>query len=92
MNTIVFEHVRISELPAAWRSKLSAKSFTNSTQVTVRIEEEAPTKLQKPPKAAATNPIFGMWRDKQDAADVAAYARELRAPRLNADGTRRKRS
>ena len=84
MNAIVIEHVPVSELPPAWRAKLAESAHAH---VTVRIEEEA--------QAAATaeefvtdDPAFGIWRDREDMADVAAYMRKLRAPRYNRDGSR----
>ena len=100
MNAIVFEHVPVAELPLAWREKLT------SAQVTVRIEEEAPVSAQdtEAPGAAqvaaafANDPLFGMWRDREDMADVAAYVRRIREPRFteprfteprfNGDGSR----
>ncbi len=81
MNTIVIEHVALSELPAAWRTHLPAAS---NARVTVRIEEEA---AEQP--ALANNPLYGMWQDREEVADVAAYARRLRAPRYKLDGSRR---
>lgn len=76
MNTVVIEHVALNELPASWRARLPTAS---NMRVTVRIEEE----LESEPASAAANdnPLFGMWRDREDMADVAAYARQLRAPR-----------
>jgi hypothetical protein len=72
MNAIVIEHVKVSELPELWRAKLTA---TRDAQVTVRIEEETPTTVD-------TGSAFGMWRDRNDLADVAGYVRRLRAPRF----------
>ncbi|MGH8700214.1 MAG: hypothetical protein ACREVR_03430 [Burkholderiales bacterium] len=88
MNAIVFEHVKVEELPEAWRAKL-AKPL--GARVTVRIEEEAShqesvatdIKTDKPIK----DPAFGIWRDREDMADVEAYLRKIRAPRYNRDGT-----
>lgn len=85
MNTVVIEHVSLNELPAAWRGRLPVAPGAG---VTVRIEEEAEPANEQAP--LADNPLFGMWQDRDDIADVEAYARELRAPRLNLDGTRRK--
>lgn len=34
------------------------------------------------------DPAFGIWRDREEAADVEALARRLRAPRYRRDGTR----
>lgn len=95
MNAVVFEHVSLSELPAAWRDKLPKAGFARKSHVTVRIEqEEAPgtpaDTAQADLQAVMANPMFGMWRDREDMADVDAYVRAIRAPRLNADGTRRK--
>ena len=46
--------------------------------MTVRIEEEAD---QAAAKEEVENPLFAMWRDHADMADVEAYVRKLRAPR-----------
>ncbi len=85
MNAIVIEHVPVTELPEAWRARLAQST---SETVTVRIEEEA----QKPPLAlgefVTDDPAFGIWRDREDMPDVAAYLRSLRAPRYNRDGSR----
>lgn len=83
MATVVIEHVALNELPAAWRARLPVAP---NARVTVRIEEEADEQGQA---ALADNPLFGMWQDRDEAADVAAYARRLRAPRYNVDGSRR---
>lgn len=80
MNTVIIEHVALNELPAAWRARLSG-AF--KTRVTVRIEEE--TEQDVPAVALADNPLFGLWQDRDDTADVAAYARQLRAPRYALD-------
>ncbi len=83
MNPVIFEHVPVAELPQKWREKLS--SAGNAT-VTVRIEEDA----QAGPAEAFTtdDPAFGIWRDREDMADVAAYMRKIRQPRYNRDGSR----
>jgi hypothetical protein len=63
MNAVVFEHVPVADLPEKWRSKLAK---AGDALVTVRIEEE--------PQAAedfAHDPLFGLWRDREDMADVA---------------------
>lgn len=83
MNTVVIEHVALNELPAAWRARLPVAP---NTRVTVRIEEEAAE--QETQTALADNPLFGMWQDREETADVAAYAHRLRAPRYNPDGSR----
>lgn len=73
MNALVIEHVKISELPEAWRAKLP---IAENACVTVRIEEET-TSVE-----AEENLLFGMWRDREDLADVEAYLGKLRAPRF----------
>jgi hypothetical protein len=78
MNAVVFEHVPLSELPAAWRVKLPQML---SNQVRVSIEEDSQ------PTAFETNdPAFGIWRDREDMADVQAHVRKLREPRYERDG------
>ena len=77
MNEVVFEHVPVAELPEKWRAKLAK---ADDALVTVRIEEEA---QGQPAKEFITDdPLFGMWRDREDMADVAGYVRKLRAPRF----------
>ena len=67
MNAIVIEHVRVEELPAAWRARLAAESDADGTarvtvRVTVRIEAESGGEAQAA-AALADDPLFGMWRD-----------------------------
>lgn len=78
MNTIVLEHVSISELPDAWRAKI-AQSFNQ--RVTVRIEEEMPVESTVAQTTPA-NPLFGLWRNREDMDDVTAYLRQQRAARF----------
>jgi hypothetical protein len=84
MNAVVFEHVPVAELPEKWRARLSQ---AGSATVTVRIEEE--TQAAPAEEFATDDPLFGMWRDREDMADVAGYVRKLRASRFNDDGSRR---
>ena len=84
MNAIVIEHVPVAELPSAWRAKLAQSP---NARVTVRIEEEPQSDV--PAEEFETNdPAFGIWRDRQDMPDVAAYVRKLREPRYSRDGSR----
>lgn len=89
MGAVVIEHVKVGDLPEAWRERVAKPS---DTRVTVRIEEE--TARQKTGatrlKAGRTieDPAFGMWRDRDDIVDVDAYLRKVRAPRYGRDGTR----
>ena len=84
MNTIVIEHVPVAELPPAWRERLASIS---EARVTVRIEAEGdPIEAQAEDKFA-NDPLFGMWRDRDDMADVAGYIRTIRAPRFSAESS-----
>ena len=85
MNAIVIEHVPVAELPLAWRAKLAKAA---GATVTVRIEEEA--QAAQAEEFVTDDPLFGMWRDREDMVDVAGYVRSIRASRFNDDGTRRK--
>ena len=83
MNAIVFEHVPVAELPEKWRVRLAK---ADDALVTVRIEEEA---LSAPAEEFTTDdPAFGIWRDREDLSDVAAYVRKIRQPRFNRSGSR----
>ncbi len=85
MNAIVIEHVPVGDLPLAWRAKLAQSA--NMT-VTVRIEEEDQTAVAAAEAFVTDDPAFGIWRDREDVADVEAYVRRIRAPRFNRDGSR----
>jgi hypothetical protein len=71
MNAVVFEHVKVTELPEGWRSKLAMPA---DAHVTVRIEAEA----AQATAAFSDDPLFGMWRDREDMADVAGLALQPR--------------
>lgn len=89
MSAVVLEHVPVSELPQAWRDKLGHEmTDVINTHVTVRIEAEPADPAQAPDTEFANDPLFGMWRDREDMADVAKYIRAIRAPRFNSDGSR----
>jgi hypothetical protein len=87
MNAIVFEHVKVEELPQAWRVNFAVGA---NARVTVRIEEEDAAQPTTQGDAGYTtdDPAFGVWRDSQDIDDVAAYVQRIRAPRFNRDGSR----
>ena len=85
MNAVVIEHVSVSELPEAWRNKLSIPA---DAHVTVRIEDEATAQQTPTETSAGQDLLFGMWRDREDMADVEGYVRKLRAPRYHHDGSR----
>lgn len=84
MNAVVFEHVKVAELPEAWRNKLAIPA---DAHVTVRIEDEAAGQAGTEAEAG-DDLLFGMWRDREDMTDVEGYVRKLRAPRYNRDGSR----
>jgi hypothetical protein len=86
MNAVVFEHVPVAELPQKWREKLAVAGKAGSATVTVRIEEEAQAAPAE--EFVTDDPAFGIWRDREDMADVAAYVRKIREPRYNRDGSR----
>jgi hypothetical protein len=89
MNSIVIEHVKVEELPKVWRAKLAQ---TANAWVTVRIEEEQVQAGEPTEEFVTDDPLFGMWRDRDDMADVAGYVRSIRASRFNDDGTQRARN
>ena len=75
MNAVVFEHVPVATLPPEWRAKLAEAP---GATVTVRIE----TEVQESADVYADDSLFGMWRDREDMADVAGYVRGIRADRF----------
>lgn len=77
MDAIVIEHVPVAELPAVWREKLAQ----SAAHVTVRIEEEIQTAVPISEAFITDDPAFGIWRDREDMADVQAHVRHLRGPR-----------
>lgn len=72
MHAIVIEHVRVGDLPKAWRNQLPT---SEDTTVTIRIEEETPVSLNG-------DPLFGMWRDREDMANIDGYVRQIRTSRF----------
>ncbi len=85
MNAVTIEHVNVADLPETWRAKLPAP---RATRVTVRIEEEGVAQIASDEADSAIDLLFGMWRDRDDMADVEGYVRKIRAPRYNPDGSR----
>ena len=82
---IVIEHVPVAELPSDWRARLAQSP---GAHVTVRIEEEAVQTSIPNEEFVTDDPLFGMWRDREDMADVASYVRHIRAPRFDRNGSR----
>lgn len=85
MNAIVIEHVKVSELPEAWRSRLTQ---VPGAIVTVRIEAEGQG-VAPIADLSSDDLLFGMWRDRQDMLNVPDYIRLIRASRFNQDDTQR---
>lgn len=85
MSAVIIEHVNVADLPETWRAKLPA---SRAEHVTVRIEEENASQATAMETNAAVDLLFGMWRDREDMADVEGYLRKLRAARYNPDGSR----
>jgi hypothetical protein len=69
---IVLDDVKASELPKAWRRRVKAKA---DERLTVTIARR-PGKTRRKPNAT-----FGMWADRVDVPDPAAYVRALRRTR-----------
>ena len=85
MTAIVVEHVPVAELPAARRAQLTQAS---GATVTVRIEQDAQNAAPRQ-SFETDDPAFGIWRDHDDTADVAAFVRKLRQPRYDRRGSRK---
>jgi hypothetical protein len=84
MTTLVIEHLEASELPAQWAQRLNARP---GQTVTVHIETDA-TAAQNSMTFVTDDPAFGIWRNRDDSAEVAAFAQRLRTPRYAPDGSR----
>jgi hypothetical protein len=75
VSTLIIEHCKINELPPQWAQRLNASA---DQTVTVRIETES---TGNEATFVTNDPAFGIWRDREDTADVNQYLRALRAPR-----------
>ena len=85
MSTLVIEHFKASDLPQQWAHRLKVQP---EQTVTVRIETEAAQHTPHRPEPFITeDPAFGMWRVREEMADVPAYLRHLRAPRYAPDSS-----
>lgn len=85
MSTLVIEHFKASELPQQWAQRL--KVLPEQT-VTVRIETETTQTTQIPESFVTDDPAWGIWRYRENMADVPAFVRQLRAARYSPDWTR----
>ena len=77
-TTVVIEGVVASELPEAWRQRVKAKGNDVLTVTIAKCKMETAAKTAKKP-----NSTFGMWADRNDVNDPAAYVRALRQTRTN---------
>ena len=71
------------ELPEATAQAARAAGLLTS-QALERLLNEALQRTQQTTEFA-DDPLFGMWRDRQDMADADAYIRRIRASRFNRD-------
>ena len=79
MEKFVLKKVKASELPMRWAESLKAKrGHTFTVTITPESRQRSKVTQTKP------NPLFGIWADREDIGDVAAYVRALRAPRYAA--------
>jgi predicted RNA-binding protein associated with RNAse of E/G family len=78
MSTVEFELTDELFQAATALGLLTSEAFAKRIQDAIAVH-----KLEQ-------NPASGMWRDREDMKDVAAYIRSIRAPRFNRDGSRRK--
>jgi hypothetical protein len=72
--------------PSCRRSGRAKLAQSASATVTVRIEGEVQGQVAEP--FVTDDPAFGIWRDREDMADVAGHVRKLRQPRYGRDGSR----
>ncbi len=77
-TTVVIEGVVASELPEAWRQRVRAKGDEVLTVTIAKRKTQTAAKTATKPNAT-----FGMWADRDDVKDPAAYVRALRQTRAN---------
>lgn len=86
MSTLIIEHLAASELPPQWAQRMKIRK---GQKVTVRIETEPETtgvEISEP--FVTDDPAFGIWRDRDDGADVDTFLHRLRSSRYGRDGSR----
>ena len=81
-TTVIIEGVVASELPAAWRRRVKAKGNEVLTVTIAKRKTEIAAKTPKKPNAT-----FGMWTDRADVSDPAAYVRAIRQTRASSRRT-----
>ena len=77
-TTVVIDGVVASELPKAWRQRVKAKANEVLTVTIAKRKIDTAAKTAKKPNAT-----FGMWADRADVNDPAAYVRALRKTRAS---------
>lgn len=70
------------ELPEA-TAQAAREAGLLTSQALERLLNEALRRRQA--AELADDPLFGMWRDREDMTDVEAYIRRIRASRFNRD-------
>jgi hypothetical protein len=75
-TTVVIKRVVASELPETWRRRINAKDNELLTVTIAKCRTETAAKTATKPNAT-----FGMWADRADVNDPAAYVRALRQSR-----------
>lgn len=81
---VVIENVKATELPREWADRLNAPA---DARFVVRIEPMQTDQAQAAEDetaadSSASRPAFGIWRDREDLAEVERYLRTLRSPRF----------
>jgi len=76
MNAVVIEHVKVAD----YRSLAATRSPSPAMHTCGAHEKKSLCRLRTKPMLATTS-LFGMWRDREDMADVDGYNRKLRRRR-----------
>jgi hypothetical protein len=71
------EHIAGNELPADWQRRAHARPGEHYTVILLPETQNR----AKPRQKRSQQPLAGLWKDRADMSDVAAYVRELRKPR-----------
>lgn len=77
-TTVVIKDVMASELPETWRRRVKAKGNEVLTVTIAKRKTATAARIAKKPNAT-----FGMWADRADVTDPAAYVRALRQARAS---------
>jgi hypothetical protein len=80
MSILVIEHIKGADLPRPWAERLNAKPEDTFT-VRIEPEPEGETGTAAEAGLSAQDPLFGIWRDYEETADVEEYMNKLRKSR-----------